>query len=140
MCGIVGIVRSRPAEATWDSVDVLRRMAGAMVHRGPDGYGEHLSDNVAIAMRRLSIIDVSGGKQPLYGEDGSVALVANGEISNHRQLRSELEGLGHRFRSHSDCETIVHAYEEFGESFVTRLRGMFAFAIHDPRRRRLALR
>lgn len=139
MCGIVGIVRPRLGEATWDSTDVLRRMAAAMVHRGPDGYGEHLSDNVALAMRRLSIIDVSGGRQPLYGEDGSVALVANGEIYNHRQLRSELEGLGHRFRSHSDCETIVHAYEQFGESFVTRLRGMFAFAIHDSRRRRLVL-
>jgi asparagine synthase (glutamine-hydrolysing) len=139
MCGIVGVVRHRSTDVAWDAAEVLRRMAGAMVHRGPDGYGEHLSDNVAIAMRRLSIIDVSGGKQPLYGEDGSVALVANGEIYNHRQLRSELEGLGHRFRSHSDCETIVHAYEQFGESCVTRLRGMFAFAIHDPRRRRLVL-
>lgn len=139
MCGIVGIVRTIGADATWESGDVLRRMAGAMVHRGPDGYGEHLAGNVAIAMRRLSIIDISGGRQPLYGEDGSVALVANGEIYNHRRLRSELEGLGHRFHSHSDCETIVHAYEEFGESCVTRLRGMFAFALHDTRRRRLLL-
>jgi len=139
MCGIVGIVRISGADATWETVDVLRRMGDAMVHRGPDGYGEHLAGNVAIAMRRLSIIDISGGQQPLYGEDGSVALVANGEIYNHRQLRAELEPLGHRFRSHSDCETIVHAYEQFGESCVTRLRGMFAFAIHDSRRRRLVL-
>lgn len=139
MCGIVGIVRTSTAHATWETTDVLRRMAKAMVHRGPDGYGEHHSGSVAIAMRRLSIIDFIGGQQPLFGEDGAVALVANGEIYNHRQLRSDLEGLGHRFRSHSDCETIVHAYEQFGEACVSRLRGMFAFAIHDPRRRRLVL-
>lgn len=139
MCGIVGIVRSVGTDAAWETVDILRRMAGAMTHRGPDGYGEHLSGNVAIAMRRLSIIDISGGRQPLFSEDGSIALVANGEIYNHRALRPELEQLGHHFRSHSDCETIVHAYEEFGESCVTRLRGMFAFAIHDTRRRRLVL-
>ncbi|MFM8890676.1 MAG: asparagine synthetase B family protein, partial [Planctomycetia bacterium] len=139
MCGITGIVRSRTAEATWHSPDVLRRMADSMLHRGPDGYGEHVTPEVALAMRRLSIIDLSGGQQPLFSEDGSVALVANGEIYNHRPLRAELEALGHRFRSHSDCETIVHAYEEFGDACVTRLRGMFAFALHDTRRRRVLL-
>lgn len=139
MCGITGIVRPRTSEATWDSAGMLQRMADSMVHRGPDGHGEHLAPGVSLAMRRLSIIDLTGGQQPFFSEDGSVALVANGEIYNHRRLRAELEALGHRFRSHSDCETIAHAYEEFGDACVTRLRGMFAFALHDSRRRRVLL-
>lgn len=134
MCGIVGVVRLRDHRVDDSDKVAVRRMAAAIIHRGPDGYGEHVHDGVMFAMRRLSIIDLVGGKQPLFNESGTVAVVANGEIYNHQSLRRELEISGHRFRTHSDCETIVHAYEEYGDECVSRLRGMFAFALHDMRR------
>jgi asparagine synthase (glutamine-hydrolysing) len=137
MCGICGLVkRRRVADGDAES---LRAMNRAMVHRGPDGEGEYAGDHVLLAMRRLSIIDLQGGWQPLYNEDRSIALVANGEIYNFIELRAMLMERGHRFRSGSDCETIVHLYEEYGLEFVQHLRGMFAIALWDVRKGRLIL-
>ena len=136
MCGIVGIVR-------WDGAPVLeheiRDMCGAMVHRGPDEEGVYLGSGVGIGMRRLSIIDLEGGHQPIANEDQSIWIVFNGEIYNYQELRRDLERNGHRFRTDSDTETIVHLYEELGAGCVERLRGMFAFAIWDERRRQMLL-
>ena len=129
MCGIAGVVSSTPVEAA-----LLYGMARRLAHRGPDGQGRHVADNVGLLHTRLAIIDLEGGAQPLYNEDRSLALVANGEIYNYRELRAELETLGHRFATHSDCETLLHAYEAWGVQFVERLQGMFAFALHDSRR------
>src|SRR5689334_3956838 len=106
-------------------------------HRGPDDSGYYLKANVALGHRRLSIIDLSGGHQPISNEDGSVWIVFNGEIYNHKQLRDELEKKGHKYYTHSDTESIVHAYEEYGIDCPEKLRGMFAFAIWDERLRRL---
>ncbi|HVB32806.1 MAG TPA: asparagine synthase (glutamine-hydrolyzing) [Patescibacteria group bacterium] len=133
MCGICGIAGER-AEAAGPA---LGRMMAAMRHRGPDDSGELLAPRVALGSRRLSIIDLPGGRQPIAGEDGRVAVVFNGEIYNFRELRRELESLGHRFRTQSDTEIIVHAYEAWGEECVNRLDGMFAFAVasfRDPER------
>jgi asparagine synthase (glutamine-hydrolysing) len=114
-------------------------MCGAMVHRGPDEEGVYLGDGVALGMRRLSIIDLDHGQQPICNEDGSVWIVFNGEIYNYRELRRDLERKGHTFRTASDTETIVHLYEDLGPRCVDPLRGMFAFAIWDVRQRRLLL-
>src|SRR3954454_17942701 len=114
-------------------------MSATLVHRGPDSEGSFADGGVGLAARRLAIIDLDGGDQPLANEDGSCTVVQNGEIYNYAQLTRELEGLGHRFRTHSDTETIVHAYEEWGLEFAQRLRGMFAVAIWDARERRLVL-
>jgi asparagine synthase (glutamine-hydrolysing) len=137
MCGIAGIVSQSPLSP--DLHEQVRRMNRAMIHRGPDGDGEFVSPHVMLAMRRLSIIDLKGGWQPLYNEDRSLALVANGEIYNFVELRQRLESKGHRFTTHSDCETILHLYEEHGLDCVQHLRGMFAFALWDAKRRRLIL-
>src|SRR6185503_14701257 len=136
MCGIAGIVRSdgRPIDT-----GELRDMCDVMVHRGPDDEGVHIGNGIGLAMRRLSIIDLHNGHQPVANEDESVWVVFNGEIYNYRQLRKELEGRGHRFRTSSDTETIVHLYEEFGTRAVEHLRGMFAFAVWDGRLRQLLL-
>lgn len=112
----------------------LARMLGAMVHRGPDGEGVFRADHVAMGMRRLSIIDLEGGWQPLYNEDRSLALIVNGEIYNYVELTRELQGRGHVFGSHGDGEVILHLYEESGPDCLARLRGMFAFALVDTRR------
>ena len=136
MCGIAGIVRWDGAPVTEDEI---RGMCGAMVHRGPDEEGVFIGAGVAIGMRRLSIIDLEGGHQPIANEDRSVWIVFNGEIYNYRELRRELEQKGHTFRTDSDTETIVHLYEDLGTGCVDRLRGMFAFAIWDDRRRSLML-
>ena len=119
-----------PAEA-------LRRMGRVTIHRGPDDEGGHVDGPLAFGMRRLSIIDLDGGHQPLSNEDGTLWLVANGEIYNYRELRRDLIAQGHRFRTGSDCETILHLYEQYGDDFVDHLNGMFAFALWDARRRRL---
>lgn len=110
-----------------------------MFHRGPDGSGEFLAPNVMLAMRRLSIIDIAGGNQPLYNEDKSLVLVANGEVYNHVELRDDLRKRGHVFATRSDCETILHLYEEYGQDCVHHLRGMFAFAVWDINNKRLLL-
>src|SRR5438093_8774571 len=129
MCGIVGIVH-RDAERPVDPA-ALRTMCDAIRHRGPDDEGTLVSGPVGLGMRRLSIIDLAGGRQPMTNEDGSQVIVFNGEIYNYRELRRELVRRRHRFRTHSDTETIVHLYEEHGPHAVERLRGMFAFAIWD---------
>ena len=136
MCGIAGLVR-------WDGEPVfetdIRSMCRVMVHRGPDEEGVFLGSGIGMGMRRLSIIDLSGGQQPVSNEDGSVWVVFNGEIYNYLELRQTLTRKGHVFRSASDTETIVHLYEDYGPRCVDHLRGMFAFAIWDVRRRRLLL-
>ena len=108
-----------------------------MVYRGPDGEGLYSDGPVTLGMRRLSIIDVSGGQQPLFNEDRTLALVCNGEIYNHVELRADLVSRGHRFSTGSDCETILHLYEDLGDGCVERLRGMFAFVLWDSRNGRL---
>ena len=135
MCGIAGIFRYRSELPV--SEGVLRAMADVMVHRGPDDSGVLHSGPVGLAHRRLSIIDLSGGRQPIANEDESVWIVYNGEVYNHRDLRRDLERAGHVYRTQSDTETILHAYEEWGPACVQRFRGMFAFAIWDAPRRRL---
>ena len=129
MCGICGFVCFEGASDV-DS-DVLIRMSDTLVHRGPDSRGEHLDGNVAFANRRLSIVDLDGGSQPKYSEDGTVCVVYNGEIYNHRDLRKVLEHQGHRFASDSDTEVVVHAYEQYGDDFAKHLNGMFAIALWD---------
>src|SRR2546422_5751757 len=134
MCGIAGVVR-------WDGRPALeqeiRAMCAAMVHRGPDDEGVYLGNGVALGMRRLSIIDLGGGQQPVSNEDGSVWVVFNGEIYNYRELHQQLRQRGHMLRTSSDTETIVHLYEDFGPRCVDHLRGMFTYAIWDTRRRQL---
>ncbi len=110
-----------------------------MLHRGPDGHGLFADAGLCMGMQRLAIIDVDGGQQPLYNETESIVTVCNGEIYNFRELREELTALGHRFRTGSDCEVIVHLYEEYGDEFVTRLSGMFGLALWDKQRQRLLL-
>ena len=135
MCGICGIVTSAgPVDR-----DRLAAMSATLVHRGPDSEGTFVDDGVGLAARRLAIIDLEGGNQPIANEDGSCVVVQNGEIYNYAELTRTLERAGHRFRTHSDTETIVHAYEEWGLEFADRLRGMFAIAIWDGRSRRLVL-
>ena len=137
MCGIAGVIyrdRYRRPEP-----DVLRAMGDAIAHRGPDGEGFFAAEGVGLVHRRLAIIDLKGGAQPLGNEDGSIQVVANGEIYNFQELRRQLEAKGHRFRTRSDSEVLVHLYEEHGDNLVSRLRGMFAFAIWDTKRRRLLL-
>jgi asparagine synthase (glutamine-hydrolysing) len=135
MCGICGIFNFERGRRV--SEVALESMNRSLTHRGPDDGGEYVSENVGIAMRRLSIVDVKGGHQPVSNEDGTVWVVYNGEIYNHQDLRPDLEARGHRYRSRGDTETIVHLYEEYGPRAVERLRGMFAFAIWDARNRRL---
>lgn len=138
MCGIAGFIEGRAGGgAREERAAVLDRMLRRIAHRGPDDQGMFVEGSVAIGMRRLSIIDLAGGHQPLSGCDDAVTVVFNGEIYNYRELQRELEARGHSFRTHSDTETIVHAYEEFGAKCVERLRGMFAFALWDERAGRL---
>ena len=137
MCGIIGLISRAPLST--GQLDQVARVTALMAHRGPDGEGTYTNPNVALSMRRLSIIDLKTGWQPLYNEDRSLTLVANGEVYNHVELRRELEARGHVFATGSDCETIIHAYEEYGSGFVDRLRGMYAFALWDARRRQLIL-
>jgi asparagine synthase (glutamine-hydrolysing) len=112
-------------------------MLETIVHRGPDGYGRFDRPGLAMGMRRLAIIDLAGGDQPIYNEDLSVGVVFNGEIYNFRELRPELERQGHRFATRADTEVLVHAYEQWGDDMLHHLVGMFAFALWDERRRRL---
>jgi asparagine synthase (glutamine-hydrolysing) len=137
MCGICGVAAVDPNERIGD--ETLRRMADVITYRGPDDFGLFSSPRVGLAMRRLSIIDLQGGKQPVANEDGSVQLVFNGELYNYRELRSELSGRGHRFATQSDTEVVVHSYEEWGASCLERFRGMFAFAIWDAKQEVLFL-
>jgi asparagine synthase (glutamine-hydrolysing) len=135
MCGIVGYInRERMADES-----IVRRMADAIRHRGPDDEGFHVHEQIALGMRRLAIIDLPTGHQPISNEDGTVWVVFNGEIYNFQALRTELIAAGHRFTTQADTEVLVHLYEELGDELVTRLNGMFSFAIWDDRRRRLLI-
>src|SRR5918999_3973347 len=129
MCGILGIV-GRPSPESLDEVELLR-------HRGPDGDGRWVGERVGLAMRRLAIIDLETGDQPVTNERGDVVAIVNGELYNYRELRAELEAKGHAFRGAGDVEIVPHLYEEYGEAFVERVRGMFAIALWDDARRRL---
>lgn len=137
MCGIVGIAMDGPVRD--EQRATVRRMADAIVHRGPDDEGFYDGESVVLGMRRLSIIDVAGGQQPFSNEGGTVWTVCNGEIYNFRELRQMLQQRGHVFRSSSDVEVIVHLYEEYGESFVHHLAGMFAIALWDVPERKLVI-
>jgi asparagine synthase (glutamine-hydrolysing) len=124
MCGICGIVNKPDEQA-------VRRMAAAMIHRGPDDDGFYSDERAALGFRRLAIIDVAGGNQPLSNENGSIRVVFNGEIYNHKELRKDLEARGHQMHSHSDGEVLAHLYEEYGSALPEKLNGIFAFAIWD---------
>ena len=137
MCGIAGIAAADRLQP--DEPARAELMRDVLIHRGPDGAGLHVDAFVALAHRRLSIVDLAGGHQPLANEDNSIWITFNGEIYNHATIRRELEGAGHRYRTRSDTETIVHAYEQWGDACVDRFRGMFAFAIWDAPKRRLLL-
>ncbi|MEU8590870.1 asparagine synthase (glutamine-hydrolyzing) [Streptomyces sp. NPDC048664] len=134
MCGVAGMVSTSSPDPT-----AVRRMCDVIAHRGPDGAGFHTGAHVALGMRRLAVIDVDGSDQPVYNEDRRVVAVFNGEIYNYAELREELRGRGHRFRTDGDGECLVHLYEEYGEDLVRRLRGMFAFALWDAAEERLLL-
>ena len=138
MCGISGLFNfdsSEPVDA-----DILQRMSSVMIHRGPDDRGEYLSGRVGLAFNRLSIIDLSGGHQPMSNQDGSAWIVFNGEIYNFADLRRELESAGHRFRGHCDSEVMLAAFETFGiESALRRFAGMFALGLWDRKQRVLHL-
>lgn len=136
MCGIAGSFRRDGGPV---NVRLLDAMTAALAHRGPDGQGTHVEPGVALGHRRLSIIDVAHGSQPLSNEDGSVWVTFNGELYGYAALRDELEARGHRFRTRSDTEVLVHLYEDRGDAMVESLRGMFAFALWDRRQRRLLL-
>lgn len=126
MCGIVGFVGARENAQT-----ILQAMMDRIAHRGPDGQGQFLEGPVALGQRRLSIIDLDGGKQPMYNEDGSLVVVFNGEIYNFQALTAELQAAGHTFATRSDTEVLLHGYEEWGKGMLDRLRGMFTFALWD---------
>src|SRR5579862_7171070 len=127
ICGVIGTGRKTRAHS------LVRKMLASLVRRGPDDEGILAKTGATLGMRRLSIIDLPGGHQPVFNEDGSVGVVFNGEIYNFPELRRQLEIAGHRFRTHSDTEVIVHGYEQWGEGCLERLRGMFAFALWDGR-------
>lgn len=129
MCGFVGF--TNPTE---NAEAILQEMMDRIVHRGPDSSGKYIDDKVALGFRRLSIIDLAGGDQPLFNEDANLVLLFNGEIYNFKDLRQELCEKGHIFSTHSDGEVLLHAYEEYGETFVEKLRGMYAFIIYDKKK------
>src|SRR4051812_44927162 len=138
MCGIAGYIEQQTVRSSEERAQILDRMCRAIRHRGPDDQGVMIAGGVALGMRRLSIIDLAGGHQPITGCEGAgVTVVFNGEIYNFRELQRELEALGHHFQTHSDTEAIVHAYEQYGAACVSHLRGMFAFAIWDEARKEL---
>jgi asparagine synthase (glutamine-hydrolysing) len=137
VCGIYGALSSDPSRPV--EAELLERMGRVLIHRGPDGGGTHLDGPLGMGMRRLSIIDLAGGDQPMANEDGTIWVVCNGEIYNYRRLAADLRSRGHRFATSSDTEVVLHLYEEHGERCVEHLRGMFAFAIWDAPRRTLFL-
>src|SRR4029077_15589204 len=127
MCGICGVAGGDPSNGR----ELVARMCAAMVHRGPDDEGSVQLDGVNLRMRRLSIIDLEGGHQPMHNEDSTVWVVQNGEIYNHLDLRKAALPPGHSFNTEADTEALLHGYEEWGEEMVERLNGMFAFALLD---------
>ena len=137
MCGVTGVFYANIEQTV--PAAALRLMASGIAHRGPDAEGLCAGPGIGLAHRRLSIIDLAGGDQPICNEDGSIQVIFNGEIYNYRELKYELKQKGHSFRTNSDTEVLVHLYEELGDELVHRLRGMFAFALWDQRRQRLLL-
>src|SRR6202166_1748204 len=137
MCGIAGVVSATRESNITEAL--VHHMCNQIVYRGPDDEGLYVADGAGLGMRRLSIIDLSGGHQPVFNEDRSVWIVFNGEIYNFPALREDLLKRGHKFYTHTDTEVIVHLYEEMGADCVSKLRGMFAFALYDERRRKLLL-
>jgi asparagine synthase (glutamine-hydrolysing) len=137
MCGICGVAHADPRRPI--PPDMLRRMSDSIAHRGPDGAGAVVHEGVGLAHRRLSIIDVEGGAQPLSNEDGQIWVTYNGEIYNFRQLKLELEQRGHVFKTRCDTEVLVHLYEDFGDDFPKKLNGIFALGLHDRRRGRVLI-
>ncbi|MEN4098398.1 MAG: hypothetical protein ROW52_00620, partial [Anaerolineaceae bacterium] len=134
MCGICGIF-----DPAGSQPDVVQAMLRTIIHRGPDDEGQYIAGAIGLGARRLSIIDVHGGRQPIHNEDASIWIVFNGEIYNYPYLRQMLEEAGHTFATQTDTEVIVHLYEEYGEQCVEHLSGMFAFAIWDARQQKLLL-
>ena len=126
MCGIVGFIDKEK-----NKNDIIKKMADLIVHRGPDSDGYYVDDDVALGFRRLSIIDLDGGDQPIYNEDKTKLIFFNGEIYNYKFLREDLEAKGHKFSTSADTEVLLHGYEEYGEELLPMLRGMFAFVIYD---------
>ena len=126
MCGFVGFSGKLEHKK-----EILNKMMARIVHRGPDSEGEFIGDDIALGFRRLSIIDLEGGSQPIYNEDGSVVIVYNGEVYNFKELRAELEADGHVFTTDTDTEALVHGYEKWGSELAKHLRGMYAFVIYD---------
>src|SRR6266478_6632660 len=137
MCGIAGILFADPARAV--APGVLKAMSDALAHRGPDAEGFWSAPGIGLAHRRLSIIDLTSGDQPISNEDGTLQVIFNGEIYNYQDLRAALLARGHRFATQSDTEVLTHLYEDHNEDLLAQLRGMFAFALWDGRRRRLLL-
>ena len=137
MCGITGIFEFERHQPIPEAL--VHRMNETIIHRGPDDEGIYTGPGIGLGFRRLSIIDVAGGHQPIANEDGTLWVMLNGEIYNYPELRKELDARGHRFATRSDTETIVHLYEEYGEGCFARLRGMFAIALWDSRERKLLL-
>src|SRR5262245_2686301 len=137
MCGIAGLID--PSHSTEEVRAHLRAMLDLIAHRGPDGAGTHVEPGLGIGMRRLSIIDLYGGWQPIWNENQTVGVVFNGEIYNYVELRQELAAAGHQFKTQTDTEVLVHLYEDHGAAMLPKLRGMFAFAILDRRQGKLFL-
>jgi asparagine synthase (glutamine-hydrolysing) len=137
MCGICGQLNFAKDEPV--NPETIRRMSHSMFHRGPDDEGDFVSGPVGLGFRRLSIIDLAGGRQPMSDAEGTVQVVFNGEIYNFRELRKDLEARGHKFRTRSDTEVIVYGYKQWGTEIFTRLNGMFGIAIWDAKRRRLVV-
>ena len=131
MCGISGFI----GNVANDKEKILVKMMDAIAHRGPDQAGTYVDDEAAFGFRRLSIIDLDHGMQPMFNEDKSIVIVFNGEIYNHRELREELIAKGHMFANNADTEVLVHGYEEYGTELLYRLRGMFAFMIYDMKKK-----
>src|SRR5678815_3532813 len=136
MCGINGIAFSSRSRRRVDAA-ALKTMRDVITHRGPDDEGIYIDENIGLGHRRLSIVDVASGHQPMTNEDGSLYIIYNGEVYNHSDYREDLEARGHVYRTHCDTETILHLYEDYGDACVEHLRGMFAFAIWDRNKREL---
>ena len=139
MCGIAGWINLENNRAENHSEAVLHEMCERMKHRGPDSEGLWLDETVALGMRRLSIIDLHTGEQPVYNEDKSVVVVMNGELYNFREVRADLEKRGHKFETKTDTEILPHLYEEYGEAMLEHINGMFAFALWDKRKQKLLI-
>jgi asparagine synthase (glutamine-hydrolysing) len=135
MCGIAGVIKFEGDARV--ALETIRQMCTVMAHRGPDDDGFYVSGSVGLGMRRLSIVDLARGHQPISNEDETAWIVFNGEIYNHAELRGQLQARGHRYTTNSDTETIIHLYEEYGRDCVRHLRGMFAFAIWDTKKQQL---